>query len=455
MHATAPVRSPSCRRRYSPPSRRWRRSTSRTSSTWSISAPSVSSFRSMHLKVDRAADGTPRPAPTLRRAWASEFLGVTTGSAAGSALADTHAGLDAARRPALAAAREAIARELIVRRPVADAERVGAAGERRPAPGRARVGAPLQLPARQPTRRSSRRSRTSLSNGSISATGRRSSATGPYLVPLIEELRLPAEIRAKANPKSSTGRLDVFTRVLTDRNHRFDEIAAGYHGKLYLEVVPRTFAIRVQTGLALNQVRLMVGRRAPRGRRAGQRCTRARRCCTLDSAALPRARAVARRRAVPQPRRVRLRREHRRLPRQEEQPADRPHRAPAQLQVARLLGAGPPRAGQADRARARGLLSAAVRRGREHPAVLRRRDARLRPHRRRAAHALRRLLRPGLRLLADAPSPRQPRRARGPRARRLVHGRAPPAGLQARVRAHGEPPECSTARTSAPTTRAS
>ena len=74
----------------------------------------------------------------------------------------------------------------------------------------------------------------------------------PYLVPLIEELRLPEEIRAKANPKSSTGRLDVFTRVLTDRNHRFDEIGAGYQGKLYLEVVPRSFAIRVKTGLALN-----------------------------------------------------------------------------------------------------------------------------------------------------------------------------------------------------------
>jgi dCTP deaminase len=81
----------------------------------------------------------------------------------------------------------------------------------------------------------------------------------PYLVPLIEELALPRSVRAKANPKSSTGRLDVFTRVLTDRSHRFDEIAAGYHGKLYLEVVPRTFAIRVATGLALNQVRLMSG----------------------------------------------------------------------------------------------------------------------------------------------------------------------------------------------------
>ena len=81
----------------------------------------------------------------------------------------------------------------------------------------------------------------------------------PYLVPLIEQLRLPDEIRAKTNPKSSTGRLDVFTRVLTDRSHRFDEIRAGYHGTLYLEIVPRTFAIRVKTGLALNQVRLLSG----------------------------------------------------------------------------------------------------------------------------------------------------------------------------------------------------
>src|SRR5438105_2265994 len=81
----------------------------------------------------------------------------------------------------------------------------------------------------------------------------------PYLVPLMEQLRLPDGLRARTNPKSSTGRLDVFTRVLTDRSHRFDEIAAGYHGGLYLEVVPRTFAIRVRTGLALNQVRLIRG----------------------------------------------------------------------------------------------------------------------------------------------------------------------------------------------------
>jgi dCTP deaminase len=81
----------------------------------------------------------------------------------------------------------------------------------------------------------------------------------PYLVPLVEELDLPAHVRAKANPKSSTGRLDVFTRVITDGNHRFDEIPAGYRGKLYLEVVPRSFAVRVQPLLSLNQLRLAAG----------------------------------------------------------------------------------------------------------------------------------------------------------------------------------------------------
>ena len=81
----------------------------------------------------------------------------------------------------------------------------------------------------------------------------------PYLVPLIEELALPEDVRAKANPKSSTGRLDVFTRVLTDRHHRFDEIRPGYRGRLYLEIVPRSFAIQVQTGLSLNQLRLARG----------------------------------------------------------------------------------------------------------------------------------------------------------------------------------------------------
>jgi dCTP deaminase len=81
----------------------------------------------------------------------------------------------------------------------------------------------------------------------------------PYLIPLVEELELPPGLRAKANPKSSTGRLDIFTRVITDRSFMFDEVPPGYKGRLYLEVVPRTFTIRVTPGLTLNQLRLMVG----------------------------------------------------------------------------------------------------------------------------------------------------------------------------------------------------
>ena len=83
-----------------------------------------------------------------------------------------------------------------------------------------------------------------------------------YLVPLLEQLALPKDIRGRANPKSSTGRLDIFTRVITDLNVGFDEISPGYHGPLYLEIVPRSFTIRVQTGLALNQLRLLTGRPA-------------------------------------------------------------------------------------------------------------------------------------------------------------------------------------------------
>ncbi len=82
----------------------------------------------------------------------------------------------------------------------------------------------------------------------------------PYLIPLKERLALPGGVRAKANPKSSTGRLDVFTRVITDHSYRFDEIAPGYHGELFLEVVPLSFAIRVREDLTLNQLRLSVGR---------------------------------------------------------------------------------------------------------------------------------------------------------------------------------------------------
>lgn len=80
-----------------------------------------------------------------------------------------------------------------------------------------------------------------------------------YLIPLQESLRLPREIAARSNPKSSTGRLDVFTRVVTDRNPRFDDIPAGYEGPLWLEVAPRSFPVRVRAGLALNQIRFSQG----------------------------------------------------------------------------------------------------------------------------------------------------------------------------------------------------
>lgn len=90
--------------------------------------------------------------------------------------------------------------------------------------------------------------------GSVLARGR------PYLVPLKEHLALPPDVRARANPKSSTGRADVFTRVITDNSVRFDDIRAGYKGGLYLEIVPLSFPVRVREDLSLNQLRLSVGR---------------------------------------------------------------------------------------------------------------------------------------------------------------------------------------------------
>ncbi|HSH22534.1 MAG TPA: 2'-deoxycytidine 5'-triphosphate deaminase [Acidimicrobiales bacterium] len=95
-----------------------------------------------------------------------------------------------------------------------------------------------------------------LRDGAVLETNR------PYLIPLIERLSLPPGLRGRTNPKSSTGRLDVFTRVITDGSYRFDEIAPGYHGGLYLEVVPLSFTVRVRQGLALNQLRLVHGRAA-------------------------------------------------------------------------------------------------------------------------------------------------------------------------------------------------
>lgn len=94
----------------------------------------------------------------------------------------------------------------------------------------------------------------------LSGSGAVLETNRPYLVELAECLDLPDFVRGRANPKSSTGRLDVFTRVITDRSFRFDEIEAGYSGPLYLEVVPLSFPVRVRAGLALNQLRLAIGR---------------------------------------------------------------------------------------------------------------------------------------------------------------------------------------------------
>jgi len=80
-----------------------------------------------------------------------------------------------------------------------------------------------------------------------------------YLVPLLETLALPAHVRGRCNPKSTTGRLDIFTRVITDGTPRFDEVSAGYRGPLYLEVSPQSFPVRVHAGHSLNQLRLLSG----------------------------------------------------------------------------------------------------------------------------------------------------------------------------------------------------
>ncbi|MFG1345642.1 2'-deoxycytidine 5'-triphosphate deaminase [Xanthobacter autotrophicus DSM 431] len=80
-----------------------------------------------------------------------------------------------------------------------------------------------------------------------------------YLVELFERMKLPADLAAAANPKSSTGRLDVFVRVITDGARAFDTIPAGYNGPLYLEISPRTFPILVRTGSRLSQARFRRG----------------------------------------------------------------------------------------------------------------------------------------------------------------------------------------------------
>jgi dCTP deaminase len=80
-----------------------------------------------------------------------------------------------------------------------------------------------------------------------------------YIAEIAERLALPTGVAARANPKSSTGRVDVFVRALTDHGPAFDDIAEGYAGPIYLEIAPQTFSVLVRAGTRLNQLRLKRG----------------------------------------------------------------------------------------------------------------------------------------------------------------------------------------------------
>jgi dCTP deaminase len=80
-----------------------------------------------------------------------------------------------------------------------------------------------------------------------------------YIAEVQERLKLPKGVQARANPKSSTGRVDVFVRLLTDHSAAFDDVAEGYEGPCFLEIAPQTFSVLVRTGTRLNQLRLKRG----------------------------------------------------------------------------------------------------------------------------------------------------------------------------------------------------
>ena len=95
--------------------------------------------------------------------------------------------------------------------------------------------------------------RMDLTNGAVLEKG------CVYLVPLAESLRLPQGLDAVANAKSSTGRLDLLTRLITDEGTEFDRLPQGYDGPLYAEICPRSFSVLVRPGMRLNQLRLRDG----------------------------------------------------------------------------------------------------------------------------------------------------------------------------------------------------
>jgi dCTP deaminase len=76
-----------------------------------------------------------------------------------------------------------------------------------------------------------------------------------YVVPLLESIKLKSDVAAFANPKSSTGRLDILTRLIADEATHFDQVESGYQGELYIEIAPRSFSVVARTGTRLNQLR--------------------------------------------------------------------------------------------------------------------------------------------------------------------------------------------------------
>ena len=75
-----------------------------------------------------------------------------------------------------------------------------------------------------------------------------------YVVPLLERLDLPDGLSGAASAKSSIGRLDLLTRIITDNGTEFDRVPEGYSGPLYVEICPQSFSVIAKTGQLLNQI---------------------------------------------------------------------------------------------------------------------------------------------------------------------------------------------------------
>ena len=240
--------------------------------------------------------------------------------------------------------------------------------------------------------------------------GRRAGAKPAVPDPAGGAVSLPGDVRGRPNPKSSTGRIDVFTRVISEASFRFDEIPAGYEGPLFLEIVPRSFAIRVQEGLTLNQLRLVAG---------DARCSDAQivslheesPLCPRGRRAAARGRPAAGRRPLPG-----LDLERGEEPRRLQGPPNAPL-----LDLARSARTSRRRSGSRSSPRtARIILQPEefyllISRERVRSRPARRRDDRVRPDRGRAADALRRLLRSRFRLRPAGAATGRTRRARGAR----------------------------------------